>query len=129
MQGFRPHPNGVIWSRNYETLLLEAWGRDSFRVRATVQGEPRDDLFSVLQPPGEAEVQVTLTDDGVLLRNGALTAHISAAGRLRFLRSESGEELVAEIPTAYSPRKWSRFFQSAHGALIQAQARVSVYEC
>ena len=128
MQGFQQHTNGVVWSRNNEVLRLEAWGEDSFRVRATVQGEPRDDLFSILLSPVETEVRIAITEDGATLYNGALTAHISHAGVIRFSQTNSGDELLAEIPTDYSPRKWGRSFQAVQGDLFHLETRFNSYE-
>jgi len=128
MQGFQPYPNGILWSCQHETLLVEAWGPESFRVRATVHGVPRSDLFSILLPPVASDVQVLITEEGAQLRNGALTAYLSPTGRLRFTWSESGEEVLAEIPTEHSPRKWGRSFQAAQGEFFHLEARFSAYE-
>lgn len=128
MQGFRLQSNSVFWSRDGETLRVEAWGEDSFRVRAVAFGEPRDDLFSVLLPPIETEMRITLAEEGATLRNGMLTAHISRDGLIRFTRSESGDEVLAEIPTAYSPRRWGRSFQAIQGDLSHLEARFCAYE-
>ncbi len=128
MYGFQRHSNGVFWSRNHETLFVQAWGKDSFRIRATVQGQPRDDLFCVLLPPAEIEVEVTIAPEGATVRNGGLTAQIDSQGRIRFLRSESGVEMLAEIPTEFSPRKWGRSFRAVGGDLFAIEARFRAYE-
>lgn len=128
MQSFQQQTNGVVWSLNNQTLRVEAWGPHSLRVRAAVHGEPRDDLFGVLLPPIEAEVQIAITADGATIRNGTLTAHISQAGLIRFCQTASGNELLAEIPTEYSPRRWGRSFQAVQGDLFRLEARFSSYE-
>jgi hypothetical protein len=48
MQGFRQNANTLLWEGNYEKLLIEPWGSDSLRVRASIAAQVRDDLFSVL---------------------------------------------------------------------------------
>lgn len=128
MQGFRLQNHSVFWSRNSETLCVQAWGKDSFRVRATISGEPRDDLFSVLLPPDETETQITLAEEGATLRNGALIASISQDGLIRFSRSDSGGEVLAEVPTEFAQRKWARSFQVVQGDLCHLEARFCAYE-
>jgi alpha-D-xyloside xylohydrolase len=103
MRGFSQQDHGLSWSQKNEMLRVEAWGRDSFRVRATVHREIRDDLFSVLLPPEETETDIVVAEDGAMIRNGALTAYISSSGHVRFLKTAGGEELVAEIPLNFRP--------------------------
>ena len=85
MQGFYQEHNAVFWSQNNEIVRIEPWGRDSLRVRASINGVPRDDLFGVLLPPVETEVQIHITQDGATICNGAITAHVSQRGVIRFV--------------------------------------------
>ncbi|HLV99500.1 MAG TPA: glycoside hydrolase family 31 protein [Ktedonobacterales bacterium] len=128
MQGFFQQGQSISWSQNNETLRVEPWGPESFRVRATVNGAIRDDLFSVLLSPAETEAHILIAEDGATIRNGTLTAHISPAGYLRFVRSATGEEVLAEIPTEFSPRRWARSFRAVQGDLFHLTARFRAYE-
>ncbi len=128
MRGFSQESNSLSWSQNYERLRIEPWGQDSLRVRATVHGPIRDDLFSVLLPPTETETAVLLAEDGATIRNGALTAHVSSSGRIRFVKTTDGTELTAEIPTQVSPRRWGRSFRHAQGDLSHLAARFCAYD-
>jgi alpha-D-xyloside xylohydrolase len=128
MQGFFQHHDSLSWSQNHETLRIEPWGPDSFRVRATINGAIRDDLLSVLLPPTATETRIVIADDGATIRNGALTAHISPSGYIRFVKTDTGDEVLAEILTEFSPRRWARNFRVAQGDLFHLAARFCSYE-
>jgi alpha-D-xyloside xylohydrolase len=128
MQGFSQQGKSISWSQNNETLRVEPWGRNSFRVRATVNREIRDDLFSVLLPPVETEAHTVIAEDGATIRNGSLTVHIAPSGLIRFVKTATGDELLAEIPTEFSPRRWARSFRAVQGDLFHLAARFCSYE-
>ena len=74
-----------------ERLRLEAWGKDSIRVRAG-QGHIAEDLFGALiadRPTDSAGAG----SDGQTLVNGKMTAQ-SLEGMVSFWRSEDGREPV-----------------------------------
>ncbi|KOX28153.1 family 31 glucosidase [Saccharothrix sp. NRRL B-16348] len=112
---FRDLGNALEWRANGETLRVEAWGPDAVRVRATPGGPVLDDLPGALldAPPG-AEPEISLAEHHATLVNGALTVRVDAdtagsvtpylpatAGRLTFLRTEDGAELLAEQPAHF----------------------------
>lgn len=128
MQGFQRHENILLWKNKHETLQIEPWGRDSFRIRSTYNKQIADDLLSVLLPPAQTEVQVTIGPTGATFVNGALTASISNQGRIRFTRTDTGEELLAEIPHMHSTRIPARSFKSLHSELYHLEARFQAYD-
>src|SRR3989442_5592133 len=77
--------NSLIWTLNHEMVRIEPWGRDSLRVRSTVTAGIRDDLVSILLPPADTDVEITIGEEGATLRNGAITARVSPEGLIRFL--------------------------------------------
>ena len=88
----------------HEVVRIEPWGRDSVRVRAA-QGElPTSDLGALEERPAGGTTEVTVADGRGRLVNGALTVEAemersdgpSPEPLLRFLRTSSGEELLAE---------------------------------
>jgi alpha-D-xyloside xylohydrolase len=129
MQGFTQQYTTLLWSHNHETLCIEPWGRDSLRVRSTVNAQLRDDGFSTLLPPVQTEVQLDIGEDGATIRNGALMAQVSSSGVVAFVRASNGEELLAEIPTELSPQRWARSFRAVHqsGDLFHLAARFRSY--
>ncbi|MSC84743.1 family 31 glucosidase [Eubacterium sp. am_0171] len=77
-----------------ETVRVEAWGKDSLRVRATrLFAMPQEDwaLLKRETPCGEVEISDT---EGVI-KNGKITASINYAGKMRFYNSE-GKLLMEE---------------------------------
>lgn len=97
MQGFRRCGAGVEWRAGQEMVRVEAWGSDSVRVRARLAGPISDDLpGALLEAPPADTAEVSVDADGASVVNGAIRAEVSADGSLRFLRSDSGEELAAE---------------------------------
>ncbi|NJP46574.1 glycoside hydrolase family 31 protein [Actinacidiphila epipremni] len=112
---FRDLGHALEWRAKGETLRVEAWGQDSVRVRAVPGGELLDDLPGALlpggPPPSPDPVAVSVAEHSATLVNGALTVRIDAgtdgrltpylpadAGRLTFLRTADGAELLAEEP-------------------------------
>ncbi|MEU4769379.1 glycoside hydrolase family 31 protein [Actinosynnema sp. NPDC023794] len=112
---FRDLGDALEWRAGGETLRVEAWGPDAVRVRATPGGSVLDDLPGALldAPPG-GHPEIGIAEHHATLVNGALTVRVDAdtagsvtpylpatAGRLTFLRTEDGAELLAEQPAHF----------------------------
>ncbi|MFF7155995.1 TIM-barrel domain-containing protein [Streptomyces sp. NPDC008139] len=109
---FRIREHALEWRARGETLRVEAWGPDAVRVRSAPAGEIVEDLPGALDaPPPGATTAITVHGDSATLVNGSLTVRIdacaegrltpelpAAAGRLTFLRTDDGGELLAEEP-------------------------------
>lgn len=69
----------LLWRDGGETVVVEPWGRDSVRVRATLMGDVRDDDWALLPPAaGHADdARVEVHDDGATLVHGALTVRLT----------------------------------------------------
>jgi alpha-D-xyloside xylohydrolase len=102
--GPRGEVAAIEWSARQETVRVEPWGPDAIRVRASIGGPVRDGLPGALDgPPGPHEARVKIADDSAQLTNGQLTAEFTDGGDhgqyvLRFSRTDTGEELLAERP-------------------------------
>jgi alpha-D-xyloside xylohydrolase len=86
----------------HEVLRVEPWGTDSLRVRSGLH-RLLDDVPGALLPPKPTEVQVSVSDEVGRIVNGAITgivevrpADTGPAALVRFVRTDTGEELVAE---------------------------------
>jgi alpha-D-xyloside xylohydrolase len=77
-----------------ERLRLEAWGKDSIRVRAG-QGHIAEDLPGALIADRPTD-STGAGSDGQTLVNGRLRAQVSRDGMVSFSRSDDSRELVAE---------------------------------
>jgi alpha-D-xyloside xylohydrolase len=76
----------LTWRSGGETLVVEPWGRDSVRVRATVLGDVEDTDWALLPPAIEAgaadgaapdDARVELRSDGATLVNGGLRVELT----------------------------------------------------
>ncbi|QMU69820.1 TIM-barrel domain-containing protein [Streptacidiphilus sp. P02-A3a] len=105
------------WRARGETLRVEPWGRDSVRVRATPGGALLPDLPGALLDADPATAgtagtaEISIEGNTATLVNGAITVRLDgnaadasdpqlhpAAGRLTFLNTADGSELLAEEP-------------------------------
>ncbi|HZC39860.1 MAG TPA: glycoside hydrolase family 31 protein [Streptosporangiaceae bacterium] len=143
---FAQRDGALEWRGGHETLRIEPWGADSVRVRGTLWGEISGDLPGALAahpPPAPASPApaspappdgdsspaspapqgtpaapvIELTADLARLTNGGLTAEVSAAGRLRFLRASDGSELLAEARQHFTgppPRRYGPASGASH---------------
>lgn len=90
----------------HEVIRVEPWGTDSIRVRAAIGAIPSSDVGALQEPPVQQVPSiVTIDGDHGRLVNGALTVDIqfaetgtSPTPTLRFLRTDTGAELLAEQP-------------------------------
>ena len=113
---FRDLGDALEWRAHGETLRVEAWGPDAVRVRSVHGGPLLDDLPGALldSPPDGAELKITVSEHYATLVNGTIAVCVdagtegrltpdlpAAAGRLTFLRTEDGSELLAEQPAHF----------------------------
>src|ERR1700755_1372455 len=92
---------GLEFRHHHEVLRVEPWGLDSVRVRAANGPLPNSDAGALEAHPPASDAVVT--SDGRLV-NGELTVEITQAQAdgampaplVRFLRTSTGEELLAE---------------------------------
>jgi alpha-D-xyloside xylohydrolase len=114
----------VEWRGDHETVRIEPWAADSFRVRGTLWPSVRDDLPGALLPsplasPPDAEasrVRAEVTPASARIVNGRLTAEISAEGRLRFFRTQDGIELLAEVVPHFTGPPQRRYAPTGPGS-------------
>ena len=81
MSSFDVAQDGVIWRGDGETLYMQAWGSNSLRVRSTVMGDILDTEYSLLAPD-RSSCEVSVDGSVATVRNGKITASITAESRL-----------------------------------------------
>ena len=71
----------LIWTGAGETLVVEPWGRDSIRVRATMRGDVLDTDWALLPPRAGSHDDVTIEihDGGATLCNGTIRAELETS--------------------------------------------------
>jgi alpha-D-xyloside xylohydrolase len=129
---FTERGQALEWRGGHETIRIEPWGRSSLRVRGTVWQDIRDDLPGALLPaPEGSRAEIELSGEPARITSGGLTAEVSAAGRLRFLRARDGRELLAEaVPHFAAPpsRRYSPVGGTHHfEVLFEAREAERVY--
>ncbi len=80
--------NKLVYRYDAEKVLIEAWGDNALRIRATKCADfPGDDwaLTAKTESKGIAEVD----SKGGLIRNGRITATITEAGKIRVLKDDT----------------------------------------
>ncbi|MBE5856590.1 MAG: family 31 glucosidase [Lachnospiraceae bacterium] len=80
--------NKLVYRYDAEKVLIEAWGDNALRIRATKCADfPGDDwaLTAKTENKGIAEVD----SKGGLIRNGRITATITEAGKIRVLKDDT----------------------------------------
>jgi alpha-D-xyloside xylohydrolase len=77
MHSFMTRPDGLEWRGDGQTLRIQAWGPNSFRVRASGSGDLLDTDYALL-PSRPSTVAVTVDGDTARVTNGALTAVLRA---------------------------------------------------
>lgn len=102
--GFEVGATYVEWSGDGEYVRVDAWGKNSVRVRARLMSQPLDTEWALLAAPVSPEdVQITVNGHETVLKNGDISAVLSAYGacdermRLSFINSSTGEVLCREI--------------------------------
>ena len=91
---FHEEPGRLIRTFDGETLWIDAWGPDSFRVRAAKMPEMPQEDWALTEPVCH-DAQIQIGEDFSLIRNGRLIAKVTAAGQITFLK-EDGTVLLDE---------------------------------
>jgi alpha-D-xyloside xylohydrolase len=120
-----------------EVLRVEGWGPDALRVRArpgVALAEPHADA---LLPAGPGAPEIEIAGERATITNGRLRAEIALTERygadvkreavLRFLRADTGEELLSETRSHFAgPR--TRSFKGLASGSWRLEAQFRAYE-
>ncbi len=97
---FTRRGNQLIWKYNGETLIVEAWGENSCRIRSRRLREPEDWRYALLEPT-DCEVEIEIGEELATIRNGKLVVKAAIDGRTKncvlSFYNRSGKLLLREI--------------------------------
>ena len=93
MIAFDEKNSRLCYAYDGESLTVEPWGENSFRVRATRQGAFPETDWALL-PPQPCPVTAEIAPEGARMTNGKLTAELSSSGCLKFWKD--GNHCVLE---------------------------------
>ena len=95
---FEIKDNMLQISRNGETVVICAQGRDALRVRATMNCA-FDDRDWALEGAAAGNADIRLEGDSAVITNGAISARVDRLGKIRFYRS--GVQILEEYYRCY----------------------------
>ena len=79
--------NTLIARHQGETLTIMPWGKDAFRIRATMYPSFTDHNWALTSHP-ESEAEITIHNKTATITNGMLKATINQSGVLTFYRND-----------------------------------------
>jgi alpha-D-xyloside xylohydrolase len=80
-----------------EQLIIEAWGKDSLRVRSTMRSSFEDQDWALLQAGPSDAPGIAIRDDGsASITHGRITARIDPRGQIAFF-NQKGDLLLEEF--------------------------------
>lgn len=143
MQFFSSENNGLIFRENGETLRIEAWGKDSFRVRSVFLGDITEYSPALLEPDYSLhDVKISLnesdltrdiwdeTDPGrkASISNGRITASCYVhpwgnALQITFSDNKTGKVLLQEITNGNALARKARSFKRIGGEVYKIRQR------
>ncbi|GAB3227452.1 glycoside hydrolase family 31 protein [Glycomyces halotolerans] len=133
MNIFEAAEDSITWRGDGETVVVQAWGRDSLRVRSSPSGEVIDTDFALLEPQ-RVEVDIEVDGEVATLVNGEITAVLRAWGgfdeqrgydsfgcALEF-RDATGRTVLRELGAGGSLKLAAREFRPLNGGAHRLRA-------
>ncbi len=112
---FAKAKNALVFKKGNETLLIEPWGKNSLRVRSTLESVFTDKDWGLTEKISKGRASVSVDKDGAKIKNGTLTACVSNNGVLSFYKEE--KLLFREYFRFYDPAA------TAHSCCTKITAR------
>jgi len=95
MSIFRQEENCLKFHYDAEDLWIEAWGLNSFRIRASKMAKIEEENWALTMAPETAKAEVEIKETYAEISNGKIKARISRYGKLTFF-NQKGEALLDE---------------------------------
>ena len=92
---FEQKGNTLCYRYQAERLIIEPWGENSLRVRASKLAEMPSEDWALLPPVQECKPGIVVREDGGEITNGKIRAEINLIGKLSFY-NQKGELLLEE---------------------------------
>lgn len=123
---FTQDGNALLCRFNGETLRIEPWGADALRVRARPGQTLAEPHVDALLPVDSQSADVTINSEKASITRGRIRAEFWIKVRygadvrrelmLRFVRSDTGEELLSETRSHFAGPKPRNFKAIASGS-------------
>lgn len=92
---FERKGNALCYRYEAERLVIEPWGENSLRVRATKMAAMPQEDWALLAPENPGTPEIDVREDGAEIVNGKLRAKLNLIGKLTFY-NQKGEVLLEE---------------------------------
>jgi alpha-D-xyloside xylohydrolase len=124
---FTEEQDRLVCHMENEVIILEPWGADGIRVRATMAREIDPGTYSALINQGNHQSEIKITSDGASLQNGDILASMDGKGRLGYTRVSTGQELLCEHPI-HPISIPARVYKSLQGNLFHVDCNFKSYD-
>lgn len=88
--------NKIVYRFDAETLLVEAWGQNALRVRATKNATFPKENWALTEEVSTVNVECSMDEDGAVIKNGKITGKVLKNGKL-IISEAGGKTLLEEI--------------------------------
>ena len=78
--------NALVFKKGNETLMIEPWGKDSFRVRSTLDPNFIDRDWALTEKIPHGNAKISVTKEGAEITNGKISAKINPNGVIVFYK-------------------------------------------
>jgi len=86
--------NVLIVKHQYETLRIEAWGKDALRVRSTLYPSFTDNDWALTEEVNGSQAHVAINEKLAVITNGRISAQVNPQGVIAFYKD--GKFLLRE---------------------------------
>jgi len=104
MNPFAVEEDRIAWRMGDETFMVEPWGPDALRVRATRNATFTEEDWALVEPE-LAQVTTEVGEEKATVTNGLLAAEVSRHGLVRFYRASDGQTLLEEYRPIHRPNR------------------------
>ena len=93
--------NALVFKKGNETMMIEPWGKDSFRVRSTLEPVFVDRDWALTEKINHGTAQISVTNEGAEITNGKISAKVNNGGVITFYKD--GKQILHEYFRSYDP--------------------------
>lgn len=87
---FKQEKNALYFNHQGEKIKIEAWGKDSFRIRATRNRSFTENDWALSEPVSDCEVEIVINADHTAsIGNGHIRIEVNQVGILSFYREDT----------------------------------------
>ena len=101
---FKKTADALIFTKGNETLKIEVWGKDSLRVRSTLETDFTKNDWALTEPlksKGSAVISIDEAKNVATITNGKITASVNHNGVLSFIKDK--KVVLHEYYRSYDP--------------------------